>query len=275
MLKVHTNMVVSSTWLAAHSKDRTLVILHVARDRSAYEQGHVPGARLILLNRIVEQREGNDNELAPVERLKEVFESAGVSNSSRIVIYDDGPGMLAARAYFTLDYLGAAGNAALLDGGFAKWIAGANPVERQEPKVARGSLRTRVRPELVVQHARMRSIVERATRQSGGAPVLIDARAPQQFSAKPPAGGHIPGAQNVFWMSTLESSNNPVLKPAETVRAAYTQAGLKPGAKALVYCSTGMQASHAYFTLKWLGYDPVLYDGSFQDWARDPSAPVQ
>jgi 3-mercaptopyruvate sulfurtransferase SseA len=35
-----------------------------------------------------------------------------------------------------------------------------------------------------------------------------------------------------------------------------------------------MQASHAYFTLKYLGYDVTMYDGSFSEWSKAEGAPV-
>ena len=35
-----------------------------------------------------------------------------------------------------------------------------------------------------------------------------------------------------------------------------------------------MQASHSYFTLKYLGYDVMMYDGSFSEWSKVESAPV-
>jgi 3-mercaptopyruvate sulfurtransferase SseA len=35
-----------------------------------------------------------------------------------------------------------------------------------------------------------------------------------------------------------------------------------------------MQASHAYFTLKYLGYDVMMYDGSFSEWSSAEGAQV-
>jgi 3-mercaptopyruvate sulfurtransferase SseA len=33
-------------------------------------------------------------------------------------------------------------------------------------------------------------------------------------------------------------------------------------------------ASHAYFTLKYLGYEVAMYDGSFTEWAKSEGAQV-
>jgi DNA-binding NtrC family response regulator len=43
----------------------------------------------------------------------------------------------------------------------------------------------------------------------------------------------------------------------------------------VVYCRTGVRASHDYFVLRLLGYPRVrLYDGSFLEWSADPTLPV-
>lgn len=234
--------------------DPSLVVLHISRDRGSYDQGHIPGARLILLNQIVVARDGNDNEMSPVDQLRTVLEAAGVSNNSRIVLYDDAQGMLAARAFFTLEYLGLGRNAALLDGGLAKWIADGNSLDRNVPKPFHGRLKVAAHSELLMTYDQVRQSISRRSA------ILIDARPPQQY-----AGKHITGARNVFWMDTLTSDQTHTFKPVTVIRSTYTTAGVTQGTKIVVYCNTGMQASHAYFTLKLLGFSPVLYDGSFQD----------
>jgi len=109
--------------------------------------------------------------------------------------------------------------------------------------------------------------------------VLIDARPVDEYTgAKPgdgiPRGGHIPGAANVFWMQNVVSKENPVMRPAAELRRLYEATGVAPDRKVVTYCRTGGQASHAYFTAKYLGYDVVMYDGSFFEWSNTEGAPV-
>ena len=41
----------------------------------------------------------------------------------------------------------------------------------------------------------------------------------------------------------------------------------------VVYCRTGMQASHAYLVARYIGYHDVrIYDGSMFEWAYLPAA---
>lgn len=84
---VHADMLVSTGWLAQHLTDANLVILHVSRDRREFDEGHIPGARFLALTDIAVTRGGILNELPTAATLKTVFEKAGVSDNSRVVLY--------------------------------------------------------------------------------------------------------------------------------------------------------------------------------------------
>ena len=116
-LTLRSEMLVTTEWLAEHLNDHDVVVLCVNSTPEFYSKGHIPGARQIKLGDIAVTRDGIPNELPPVEDLRKVFAAAGVGNSSRVVLYGERSNLFAARAYFTLDYLGVAGRAALLDGG--------------------------------------------------------------------------------------------------------------------------------------------------------------
>src|SRR5579863_3370089 len=120
---VRSEMLVSTAWLEQHLNDRDLIVLHIGRDRDKFDSGHIPGSRFVRLDDLVEQRKDSLNELPPIADLQATFESLGVGERSRVVLTDDVGGVLAARAYFTLDYLGHGDRVALLDGGLKTWIA--------------------------------------------------------------------------------------------------------------------------------------------------------
>jgi thiosulfate/3-mercaptopyruvate sulfurtransferase len=64
------------------------------------------------------------------------------------------------------------------------------------------------------------------------------------------------------------------MKPLSELSKLYEAAGLRPDQKVVTYCNTGMQASQTYFTLKYLGYNVMMYDGSFSEWSKAEGAPV-
>jgi thiosulfate/3-mercaptopyruvate sulfurtransferase len=269
-----SKLLVQTDWLAAHLSDSNVVVIHVAPSRAAYEAGHIPGARFLPASDVAVTRNGVPNQLPASDVLKSAFERVGVSNKSHVILYGDMLGLFAARAYFALDYLGHGDHAALLDGGLEKWKAEHRQVSTAVPVVQAGSLTVKPHSQLIADLPSMQRIA--GDKQA----VLIDARPPEEYSgARPsdgvPRAGHIPGARNVFWLENLVSKDNPVLKPLPEILAKYEAAGARPGARVVVYCRTGIQASHDYFTLKLLGYRPILYEGSFFEWSNAPGTAVE
>lgn len=277
---VRSEMLVTTGWLAMRLKDPKTVVLHVARERSHYDQGHVPGARFVAWGEITATRNGIPNELPPVADLKKLFERLGVGNEARIVLYGDNSGLSAARAYFTLDYLGHGERAALLDGGLEKWRSENRLVSTDDAKPASAPFSPHVQAGTVIDLDVVRDLSWTAVNLSSPNVALIDARPAEEYTGAKPGdgiarGGHIPGASNLFWMQHLVSRENPVMRPATELRQLYEAAGVTPNRKVVTYCRTGGQASHAYFTAKYLGHDVIMYDGSFFEWSNDKDTPVE
>ena len=267
---VRASMLVTTEWLAKQSNNSKVVVLHAAADRKHYDDGHLPGDRFISTREILITRSGIANELPAVADLQKVFEKLGIGDEARIIIYGDNAGLTAARVYFTLDYLGHGARAALLDGGLEKWKAEKRAVSTQAVTPASVAFTPRVKPNVKVEVAAVRDLSWTAANQPAPPVSLIDARPTKQYEGEDAGGlaraGHIPGAASLYWMQHLASLENPVLKPVAELRKLYEGAGVKPGQMVVTYCRTGMQASHSYFTAKYLGYDVMMYDGSFSEW---------
>jgi thiosulfate/3-mercaptopyruvate sulfurtransferase len=235
-----------------------------------YAKGHIPGARQIKLGEIAVTRDGIPNELPPVETLQRLFAAAGVGNNSRLVLYGERSNLFAARAYFTLDYLGVAGRTALLDGGIEKWNAEHRPLSTEAaPPVKTAALTIAPRPEILIDTAAMR----RLSQKKPGAITLVDARPAKEFSGEQLSedvteAGHIPGAKSLYWMDMLVSRENPVLRPETELRRMYTELTARADQPLVTYCRTGMQSSYDYFVAKYLGYEPSMYDASFYEWSQ-------
>ena len=249
--RVREEMLVSPGWL--QRRLGTVTVLHIG-DRASYEAGHIPTAVLV---------DGIKNELQPVEELVAMLRAAGVDGKGRIVLYGVDP-IPAARAWFTLDYLGHGHRTSLLDGGYARWVADGGQVSTEPVVAEKGTFAARVLPQALMPLAEVRARVgdEKA--------VLIDARPPAQFSGEEPGTGvtkpgHIPGAVNLPF--GLHFAPNGAYKPADELRALYTAAGVTRRSDNVAYCRTGMQASVTYFVLRYLGYDAALYDGSYLEWS--------
>lgn len=273
--KIRTEMLAATDWLAKHLNDKTVFVLHVARERKAYDDGHIPGARFVALGDILEVRDGIQNELPSVEKLQAFFEALGIGNAGRVIIYGDNNGLSAARTYFTLDYLGHGDRAALLDGGLEKWKAENRPLETQAVNRQPAKFTPRVQTNVVAMLDAMRDFSKAATNAGESGVAIIDARPEDQYVGSANArSGHISGAAHLYWMKHLTSASDLTMKPATELKTLYETLGLKPNQKVVTYCNTGIQASQTYFTLKYLGYDVKMYDGSFSEWSKAENAPV-
>lgn len=265
------SLLVSPDWLEAHLGDSALVVLQVERDSTGYLAGHLSGARLLLLGAIVVPRDGLPAELPPAAQFDSVLEAAGVSNSSRVVLYGDP--LAASRLFFTLEYLGMADRVALLDGGLSAWTSGGRPLTQSVPEPGGGHFEPHVQAELLVDAAWI------ARRLSDTSVALLDARTPAEYDGQVAGdgvarAGHIPGAGTAYWRMMLTNSEPIHLKDASVLRTLLGRAGLKPGRTVVTYCRTGVQASYLYFVVRYLGYSPSLYDGSFIDWSKHADLPV-
>lgn len=274
---VREQLLVDGAWLAAHLDQPGLVVLHVGKSRDAYDRGHVPGARFVALADVATSRGAVPNEMPPLDELTVLVRRLGITGEpgERIVIYDEDEGLGAARMYVALDYLGLADRAALLDGHWAGWQAEQRPVSAEAPQVAASSIVPHVRRDRLVEMSAVAESSRALTSAPAARVALIDARPPAQFAGTEasdgvPRPGHIPGARGAFWKDDLQSGPVPRLRPAAELRARYAGLGVEPGDVVVAYCRTGVQASHTYFVLSYLGYDVRLYDGSFAEWSAGP-----
>lgn len=251
----HPEMLVSTQWLADHLNDPKVVILQADDERTAYDKGHIPGARLLQTQDFIVGHQGLMDELPSTDKLKETFQKLGVSDDSRVIIYTSEwyPG--AARVYYTLDYLGHE-NTALLDGSIDQWKAENRALSTESPMVTAGSFTPHVN-----EHVRALLADAKAATQNDSSTLLVDSRPARRYKQ-----GHLPGAVPIFWEETVLSPKDPVFLSPDKLRALFASRGVTPGHKVITYCEVGLQASHNYFVAKYLGYDAAMYDGSFYEW---------
>ena len=257
---VRSEMLVSTQWLADHLKDPNVVLLHVTDNVGDYKRGHIPGARYLAAKKFTTDNGPVSVELLSVDELQKTFSELGIGDKTRVVIYATNWFPYAARAYFTLDYLGHGDKAALLDGGVEQWLAEDRPVSGETPKFSPATFTPHV-------HENVRALLDEVKNDVDAKPgeepeQIVDARPARRYTA-----GHLSGASNVYWQDTLVSEDNPVFLSPEKLRAIYASRGIVPGKKIVTYCEVGLQASHGYFLAKYLGYDAAMYDGSYQEWS--------
>lgn len=241
-----------------------------------YEQGHIPGARYADLERDlsgpVQKGVTGRHPLPDPARLVERLRAWGIDDDSQVVLYDDGPGAFAARAWWLLAWLGKRDGVFLLDGGLKAWRAADLPLTAERPAVVPGHFGGQPDPSLLVDAEALRR------RLDDPQLTLIDARALPRFCGEveplDPVAGHIPGARCAAFTDNLGADGR--FLPREQLRRRF--AGLldgRPAERLVAYCGSGVTACHNLFALSLAGYPLApLYAGSWSEWLTDPSRPV-
>ncbi|WP_191489423.1 sulfurtransferase [Pseudomonas sp. FEN] len=238
----------------------------------SYAQGHIEGAHFADLNRdlsgpVTKGVTGRHPLPAPAA-LIDRLQAWGISADSEVVLYDDGPGMYAARAWWLLAWLGKRDGVFLLDGGLKAWHAAGQPLSLNPPLAGRGTFEGTPDAALQISAERLQ--------QRLGQPslTLLDARALPRFrgDVEPidPVAGHIPGAQCAAFNENLDADGR--FLPAEQLRQRFAaKLGDRSPGELVAYCGSGVTACHNLFALCLAGYPlGTLYAGSWSEWITDP-----
>ena len=276
--EVRDSLLVSPAWLAAHLKDPDLVVLQVGMGASpsAYDEGHVPGARWASSDAFIDDRPPG-TELPSADSIATVLGGLGITNRSRVIVYGE-PWMLG-RVFLALDFVGHGNRTAVLDGGLPAWRAAGLPISTVRARPARAAYAPHPHPEIVVDAAWV------SAHRSDSGVALLDGRTQPEYAGTTareglPRAGHIPGARPLDWATTFTDSGRAVrdqsvpLKPLAQLRALLDAAGVRANQTVVTYCTVGLRASHLYFVLRYLGFAPRIYDGSMKDWSERSSLPV-
>jgi len=273
---------VTAAWLSEHIDDPNLVILdctvlvemtedgafQVVNGRAHYEEGHIPTAGFAdLMGELADSDSPYQFAVPTPERFAAAMSALGVSDDSRVVLYDDSGSAWAARVWWMLRWIGF-DEAALLDGGLGAWTAHGEPLSKEPVKRAVGTLTVDLRPELIVDK-------EDVLAGIGDDSVnIIDALSAPQYSgevAMYTRPGHIPGATNVPMMSLIDETG--LLVPADELDKLLTG---DRDARSITYCGGGIAASLNAFVMTRHGYtDVAVYTASLQEWAADESLPME
>lgn len=247
-----------------------------AYGHARYVEGHIPGACFADLERhlsgpVVKGVTGRHPLPDPAD-FQERLRDWGVNQDSTVVLYDDGPGAFAARAWWLLAWLGKRDAVYLLDGGFQAWQAAGLPVTAQVDEPARGNFIAHPDPSLVLDAERL------GHRLGDPALTLIDARALPRFRGEveplDPVAGHIPGACCAPFTDNLGAEGR--FLPADQLRQRFERLlnGRSPE-QLVAYCGSGVTACHNLFALSLAGLPLApLYAGSWSEWITDPARPV-
>ena len=242
----------------------------------SYAEGHIEGAQFADLERDlsgpVTKGVTGRHPLPDPDELIERLRGWGINNDSDVVLYDDGPGAFAARAWWLLAWLGKRDGVLLLDGGLKAWHGAGFPLNLDSVRLPRGHFDGVADNRLLITADALQR------RQDDPALTLIDARALPRFRGESepidPVAGHIPGAQCAAFNENLDSTGR-FLSAEQLKRRFAEKLGDRSPDELVAYCGSGVTACHNLFALALAGY-PLgkLYAGSWSEWINDPQRGV-
>jgi len=273
---------ITATELAQRLHEPDLLILDCrfalddpAYGERSYEQGHIPGARFADLEKdlsgpVVPGVTGR-HPLPDPQRLQTRLQQWGLDKHSDVVLYDDGPGAFAARAWWLLLWLGKREGIYLLDGGLKAWQEAGLPVNDASPTNKPGSFPASVDASMTVDARWLQDHL------GSTALTLLDARALPRFLGEvepiDPIAGHIPGAICAPFTENLDSDGY-FLSPEQLHQRFAQLLGNNPPTAAVAYCGSGVTACHNLFALCLAGHPLArLYPGSWSEWITDANRP--
>jgi thiosulfate/3-mercaptopyruvate sulfurtransferase len=270
------NALVSTEELAQHPEWRVFDCRHdlmnPAQGEQQYQEAHIPGALFAHMDRdLSAPKTGMNGRHALPEARTFIgwMGKQGLKPTDTIVCYDAGPGAMASRLWWMLRWAGHE-QAAVLDGGLAKWQREGRPVTAELPQFEAATYPGRARASM---HASL-AFVEKKLKRAA----LLDARAPARYRGEQepidPVAGRIPGAKNRFNNDNIAADGT--FKQPELLREEFEKvlAGRNPG-EVINYCGSGVSACHNALAMEIAGLTGSrVYIGSWSEWSADPARPI-
>ena len=264
---------VSANWLADHLEENDLVVvdsrwsLDGGPARAAFEEAHIPTAVFADLDVDLSapaSAEAGRHPLPTPESFAAAMARLGIGDDTRVVVYDDAAGVIAARLWWMLDVIDRP--AAVLDGGLAAW---AGPT-------ASGPATTTPAAFSAVPWPANRVITTADLAASlGGALTILDARSPDRYADGGPVDprpGHIPGAISAPAGANLADGR---FRESHELADHYVGLGAE-GDDVVAYCGSGVTACADLLGRRLAGLpDAKLFVGSWSQWGADESLPAE
>ena len=239
-----------------------------------YLKGHIPNSVYLHFENLRVPKDGipaQSPDRICLERL--IGDALSLSNDMWVIVYSEGSNPNATFLAWSLDFLGHK-KVGILNGSWEKWVSEKLPVTQGYPAILSKKFFGKVIRDTLAEKKWVKD------RISAKNLVLGDTRSARKYSGEEGEEirkGHISGARNIFWETTLEGDEVKVWKRKEDLERLFAEAGVGKDKEVVVYSGTGRQASHVYFTLKYvLAYPHVrLYRGSWVEWSADKNMPIK
>lgn len=262
---------ISAKDLLKESDNQDLIILDsrfyltdLAKGKKEYDSGHIPGAIFIDLHHDLASPETEFSGRHPLPSntdFSTFIQSLGIDSDSKVIVYDDMAGAIAARAWWMLSQNGI--ETRVLDGGIQAWLSVGGELESNAAFPQATVNKIDVHFPWAVSEEEVLENMEAEIFQ------LVDARASDRYEGQnetmDPLAGHIPGAINRPFANNL---NKDGLFLASKELSSEFQS-LKENVELVHYCGSGVTACHNVLASAEAGLeDKRVFVGSWSFWSK-------
>jgi thiosulfate/3-mercaptopyruvate sulfurtransferase len=239
------------------------VVLVDAQKSGDYEEQHLVNAVNIGRNDITSFGPF-PNMLVSASKFEDVMGEHGISNDSRIIVYDNNNNMDAARLMWTLHVFGHE-DVQVISGGINSLIEAGGETESGEFEVEAVEFKAEEKNEDLI--ATKEEVLDYVNNPNEDV-VILDVRTAEEVS-----DGIIPGAVHINYTRNINDDGE--YRPYKDFLRIYPDKGVSPDKKIIMYCQTSIRAAQTYAALHNAGYrDLEIYDGAWIEWSSDSSLPV-
>ena len=264
-------LLVDTAWLAQHLNDPDIRIVDM-RARG-YADGHIPEA-VFLDNNWIRNPKAPPTFLPTPQEFEALMARLGISNTTRVIAYDERGGIYATRLWWIMNHYGHS-NVAVVNGGWVKWTAEQRAITTSTPTVTPAKFSVTPGTVKVATADQVKAAINNPKIK------LVDARTQAEIEGKDlrniKRGGYIESSVPVYWEDTLDATTK-AFKPAAEIARLYRDKGITAKDDVLVYCQVGMRASHDLFTLALIGHDLTKlsnYYGAWEEWGNREDTPIK
>jgi thiosulfate/3-mercaptopyruvate sulfurtransferase len=258
---------ISAKDFAAELKaNKNMVVIDV-NGADIYSKQHIQGA-INIPHKELYKAGPVEGQIKPAEELAAIFGKKGVSNTAKIVLYDEGSNRYNSRVWWILKSVGAT-DVSILHFNMDQFAAARIPLTAT-PSTGKSTA-------FIVTESPYKACLMADVQNRTEGTVLLDGREKDEFEgtdAAKKSKGHIPGA---VWMNFKEVlTATGAYKSKDEIIAAAAKFGATPEKPIVVYCNSGIKAAVLYVALKEIaGFQNVQnYVGSYADWSTVPENPI-
>lgn len=255
--------------------DKENVRILDVRSPAKYILGHIPGAVNIWRPdyEAPEDKYGFGGMLCDKTQWEQLMGKLGISNKTRVIIYDDKGLYDGARVWWALYGYGHK-NMQVLDGGLDYWKATGGETTVAQPEIKPATYKAKDFNQDIYG-----TLAEIKAALKDDQAVVLDTRAEDEYTGeKLKKGafrkGRIPDAPWLEWSNGL--NEDETIKSAADLKAMFKEFGIEKDTPVFSYCQSGVRSASTWFQLRLIGYEKAQnYDGSWIEWSYNEDLPLE